>query len=334
MSNTGKPDISVIVPVYKAEKYISGCIESILKQTLKNFELLLVDDGSPDESGRICDEYAQKDGRITVVHKKNEGVSVARNTGIEMAMADWVCFVDSDDWVEDRYLEIFDRCKNESSIVMQGILYDFGDNLKMNRPFFEYDNVSFGINEQDYIVKYNVLGNGCPYGKLYNKSVLDWEEIRFRKDISTHEDHIFVWQYLQCVDKITLRKEVTYHYMRNGEETLSTRFHPAEEYVKVAETLIREMDVLKEMMGIVDMEYLKRIYSEFGIDQMMKAITNSNKENYRNVVESARKEAGRIKEYYIPGCGIYKVLAECINMNLPARAIYAMMKVYRLINKR
>ena len=112
MRNTERPDISVIVPVYRAEKYISGCIESILNQTLENFELLLVDDGSPDESGRICDEYARKDGRITVVHKKNEGVSIARNTGIDMAKANWVCFIDSDDWVENNYLEIFDKCKN------------------------------------------------------------------------------------------------------------------------------------------------------------------------------------------------------------------------------
>lgn len=334
MNNTGKPDIAVIVPVYKAEKYISGCIESILNQTLENFELLLVDDGSPDGSGRICDEYARKDGRITVVHKKNEGVSGARNTGIEMAKADWVCFVDSDDWVEDRYLEIFDECKNENSVVMQGILYDFENDRSLNKPFFEYDNACFGKKEQDYIVKYNVLGNGCPYGKLYSKAVLDRGKIRFRKDISTHEDHIFVWQYLQCVDNIILRKEVTYHYMRTGEETLSTRFHPAEEYLRVAETLIKEMDVLKDMMGIEDREYLKKIYSEFGLDQMMKAITNSDKGNYRDVVERARKEKERIKEYYIPGCGIYKVLAECIKMNLPAAAIYAVMKTYRLINKR
>lgn len=334
MRNTERPDISVIVPVYRAEKYISGCIESILNQTLENFELLLVDDGSPDESGRICDEYARKDGRITVVHKKNEGVSMARNTGIDMAKANWVCFIDSDDWVENNYLEIFDKCKNENSIVMQGMLYDFGNNIYMNKPFFEYENISFGKMEQDNIVKYNILGNGCPCGKLFNKRLLNRENIRFRKDISTHEDHIFVWQYLQYVDFITLRKEITYHYMRYSEETLSTRFHPAEEYVRVAETLIREMDVLKDVMGINNREYLKKIYSEFGIDQMMKAITNSDKGNYREVVESARKETRRIKEYYIPGCGIYKVLAKCIKMNLPTWVIYTILKVYKLINKR
>lgn len=334
MSNLRKPDISVIVPVYKAEKYISRCIESILNQTMENFELLLVDDGSPDNSGRICDEYAGKDSRITVVHKKNEGVSIARNTGIEMAKADWICFADSDDWVENKYLEIFNECKDENTFVLQGILYDFENDSSQNKPFFEYDDISFGKKEQCYIVKYNVLGNGCPYGKLYNKHVLDREKIRFRKDISTHEDHIFVWEYMQYMDRITLRKEVTYHYIRNGEETLSTKFHPAEEYVRVAETLIKEMDILKNVMEISDKEYLKKTYSEFGIDQMMKAITNSNKGNYRDVMERAKKEKERIKEYYIPGCGIYKVLAECVKRNLPDRIIYAILRTYRLINNR
>ena len=93
------PKISVIVPVYKAEKYVGECIESILSQTYTDFELLLVDDGSPDKSGEICDYYAGKDPRIIVYHKENGGVSSARNYGIEHAVGEWICFVDSDDTI-------------------------------------------------------------------------------------------------------------------------------------------------------------------------------------------------------------------------------------------
>ena len=92
--------ISIIVPVYQAEKYISKCIESIVNQTYKNLEIILVDDGSTDRSGEICDEYGKKDNRIVVVHNKNKGVSVARNCGLDIATGDYITFVDSDDYID------------------------------------------------------------------------------------------------------------------------------------------------------------------------------------------------------------------------------------------
>ncbi|MDR0422523.1 MAG: glycosyltransferase, partial [Proteiniphilum sp.] len=99
------PMISVIVPVYNVEKYLRKCLESILAQTYTSFELLLVNDGSTDGSGQICDEYAQKDSRVQVFHQENKGVSRARNLGLERAKGKWVAFIDSDDWVDSTYLE-------------------------------------------------------------------------------------------------------------------------------------------------------------------------------------------------------------------------------------
>ena len=97
-------EISIIVPVYKVEKYLKKCVDSILAQTFSDFELILVDDGSPDNSGRICDDYAKKDARVRVVHKQNGGLSSARNAGIEVAKGKYLGFVDSDDYIaEDMY---------------------------------------------------------------------------------------------------------------------------------------------------------------------------------------------------------------------------------------
>ena len=98
--------VSIVVPVYKVEKYINRCVESILKQTYKNFELILVDDGSPDMCPHICDEYAAKYDFIRVIHKKNGGLSDARNHGIEVAKGNYITFIDSDDYVSVDYLEI------------------------------------------------------------------------------------------------------------------------------------------------------------------------------------------------------------------------------------
>ena len=98
------PKLSIIVPVYNVEQYLDKCIKSILNQTFKDFELILVDDGSIDNSGEICDEYAKKDSRVKVIHKKNGGLAAARNTGLIIARGDYVGFVDSDDWIEPRYV--------------------------------------------------------------------------------------------------------------------------------------------------------------------------------------------------------------------------------------
>ena len=100
-----QPKISVIVPVYKAEKYLHRCVDSILSQTFTDFELILVNDGSPDNCGAICDEYAQKDNRVRVFHKENGGVSSARNLGLDNAKGEWITFVDSDDWLKPGCLE-------------------------------------------------------------------------------------------------------------------------------------------------------------------------------------------------------------------------------------
>ena len=116
------PTISVIVPVYKVEKYIHRCVDSILNQTFSDFELILVDDGSPDNCGAICDEYAAKDSRVVVIHQENGGLSAARNAGIDWAFANsdsqWLSFIDSDDWVHPEYLQkLLDTAVNNSAEV-------------------------------------------------------------------------------------------------------------------------------------------------------------------------------------------------------------------------
>ena len=104
------PKISVIVPIYKVEKYLNRCVDSILHQTFTDFELILVDDGSPDNCGKMCDEYAEKDSRVVVIHKKNGGLSDARNKGLDWVFAnsnsEYVVFIDSDDYIDERYLEL------------------------------------------------------------------------------------------------------------------------------------------------------------------------------------------------------------------------------------
>lgn len=122
--------ISVIVPVYNAEKYLHSCIDSILRQSFKDFEIMLIDDGSKDGSSAICDEYAAKDSRIRVFHKPNGGVSSARNLGLDNARGEWVTFVDSDDWIAPTFLELLleSANKNHADICMCDFYFSFRDN--------------------------------------------------------------------------------------------------------------------------------------------------------------------------------------------------------------
>ena len=105
-----EPVVSFIVPVYKVAAYLPACVDSILAQQGTSFEVILVDDGSPDNSGQVCDDYAEKDARVRVIHQENAGVSAARNAGLDAARGQWVCFVDGDDWLAPDFLAVFCSC--------------------------------------------------------------------------------------------------------------------------------------------------------------------------------------------------------------------------------
>lgn len=172
------PTISVIVPVYKVELYIHRCIDSILGQTFPDFELILVDDGSPDTCGKICDEYAEKDSRIVVIHQENGGLSAARNAGIDWTFAnsdsEWLTFVDSDDWVHPEYLErLYNAVKStHSSISICNHIITTND--KLNSHIAPASPII--LDTEEYYLKYTLTATYA-WGKLYKKSC--FQNIRY-----------------------------------------------------------------------------------------------------------------------------------------------------------
>ena len=169
--------IAVIVPVYNVEKYLDECINSILQQTYNNFELILVDDGSMDKSGIMCDLYAKKDSRIYVIHQKNGGLSAARNTGLNYVYSNkknynWICFIDSDDYVHKEFLEIlFNTGKNENTDL---VMCDY--TTKADQILLEKHIYSQVINPEDVYIKFSkIINTAC--AKLYNINL--FEKYRF-----------------------------------------------------------------------------------------------------------------------------------------------------------
>lgn len=187
-----RPLISIIVPVYNVEQYLPACIRSILRQTYQDFELILVDDGSPDSSGAICDEFAYRDSRIRVIHQKNGGVSRARNAGIEVARGEWITFIDADDVVTPRYLEYFLKDVDECvDIICQGSLQ-----LKDGRLSRRVVLQRFLGRLAECVAEPNFMKQTQPWGKLFSRTLILEQGIRFPEGMRWGEDCVFFLDYL------------------------------------------------------------------------------------------------------------------------------------------
>lgn len=253
--------ISIIVPVYNVEHYIHQCVDSILNQSYSDFELILVDDGSSDKSGDICDEYALKDKRIRVLHQENAGVSAARNKGIEHAIGEWVVFVDSDDFVTNDYLADFEVDKDNSNLIIQGLEYFDARTETYFNPV-RVNNVS--LKKESFINSVSdnrLLHSGYPCAKAYSKSLLD-SNLRFDTSISFHEDHIFVLEAMRRAKKIRLVDSIAYKYRYfHSYNTLSTKRHPWQNLVKSADKMIACLSKMEGRFIEEDSVYSQQIYT-------------------------------------------------------------------------
>ena len=207
------PDISIIVPVYNVENYLRRCIDSILNQSLTNFELILVDDGSVDESGIICDEYASNDSRIVVIHQKNQGLSGARNSGIEIAKAKYLLFCDSDDTVDSHWCEFFYNVikKNQNAFVVCDVLRvkHFQNNIPSIQ---DYQTKPIELN---YFNLYKLGLSAYACNKVYNQEIIKTNHIRFDTSVRFAEDVGFnCIYYTHCVNCLFIPQKL-YHYWQN-----------------------------------------------------------------------------------------------------------------------
>lgn len=204
------PVISIIVPVYKAEKFLNRCVDSILAQTFTDFECILIDDGSPDSSPAICDEYAKKDPRVKVIHQKNAGVSAARNAGLDAALGEWIGFVDSDDWIEKETYEVaLNAAVEQNADIVQW-------KMRLANPVKELD-YNFQNDCELKIDKKNVLTwlqNSC-YTQLFNRKLIYDNNVRFPLNISMGEDRHFSFCCMASAKKIWQINKVLYNYFQN-----------------------------------------------------------------------------------------------------------------------
>ena len=216
--------VSVIIPVYNTENKLYRCLDSILNQLFIDWELILVDDGSEAPTADLCDHYANQDARIQVLHTTNGGVSAARNRGLTLARSPWVCFIDSDDWIENSYLKTYaDRIRTGADLVLGGYVKTRGEKEIGRRHLTDSFVPEDGI--PGYFLENNLLDFGSPCCKLFRRDILLREGLQFPEDYSYGEDTLFFFKYLHYCHSIICIGQEEYHYVENTVESLSQRVH-------------------------------------------------------------------------------------------------------------
>lgn len=263
--------ISIIVPVYNTEKYIGRCIESIQNQTYTNLEIILVDDGSKDDSLTICQKYAEKDSRIKVLHtKKNFGVSNARNMGIERSTGEYIGFIDSDDYIEKTMYETLVRYSDNR--VLPICTYNMVDE---NKTILDQKEIGDTVGEIDvkdfFLLCENILLNS-PVNKLYESTIVKKNNIRFDVNLSLGEDFLFVMQYIEYIEKFYIIDVPLYNYMTIKRESLSQLYR--NNFYEIQRRIIQRIKELLERDQTVFNEYRNKFYT-FSLDLYVQALNNT-----------------------------------------------------------
>lgn len=232
MGTNDKPLISVIIPIYKAEKYIEKCVRCVMSQTYQNLEIILVDDGSPDESGAICETLAKEDARIRVIHKENGGAATARNAGLDIMTGEYIAFVDADDYMEANYIESL-YCilsEHQAQVAICGFkTIDEGGNVvaidNLHRKEITEEAVSaIQVFSGNDIILQDLQGHWehvAPWGKLYQADL--FEGVRYPKWPAYEDEPVFI-RVFDKVEKAVASKEKLYYYVQHAGSLMNTAY--------------------------------------------------------------------------------------------------------------
>lgn len=284
--------ISVIVPVYKAEDYIDECIQSVLNQIYDDFELILVDDGSPDKSGEICDRYAKEDIRIKVIHTENGGVSRARNIGIEASSGEYFTFLDSDDTLSKYALEVLfkDISENGTDMAIGTVdSCDFADEMPTTQPDFAWT--------ETQALEKSIEDNPYTYSscaKLYKRET--FKDVRFEEGRRIHEDSYFVFCCFAQKPKVTARNYQVYRYRYNPDSASHASF--SEKYFDILYFADKKMQaVQKNFPELYDKAGNIAVKANLA---MLHALCDTKDKKYNKCVKECVKSVVKNRKSFIP----------------------------------
>ena len=284
------PKLSIITPVYKVEKYLEKCIDSILAQTFTDFELFIVDDGSPDECGRIADEYEKRDKRVHVIHKENGGAPSARNAGIEEATGEFYYFPDSDDWLEPTYIQglVSEAEKTGAELVISGFVMEYYENNSSQSYSVSMPEAHYGTRElvrANLHQYFNNMMMAVPWNKLYKASYINKYQLRFPN--LKWDDLHFNMDVITDIENVAISRSTGYHFFRSRSGSETTKVFDGLLYKKRKEQFEHILSVY-EHWGVTDKDILSVIYGYYAarLVQCVQEASISDAENRRDIVSS------------------------------------------------
>lgn len=323
--------VSVIVPVYNVEKYIKKCVDSILNQSHKNLQIILVDDGSKDSSPQICDEYANKDDRIEVIHQKNKGLPGARNSGLRIAKGEYVSFIDSDDWVESKMIEHLVDTVERYHADMSGIemIETTSEDINVTQAHIKYEE----YNQDEFARKFFKIGSQKIVHYVCNKLIKRElvPDDTFEEEFTIGEDVVAFYKILLKSNKIVLSNQKMYYYRQNS--GMTSKFN--EKYFGLKRVWSRIEEITDENESVKYTSYVKINQARINFTILTEiAISGNNKEQrYRPKINDLLKDLKSNKKILMKSgvAASRKILITvcCLNYNLYssiARLIYSFKK--------
>lgn len=241
-----KPLISVVVPVYKAEQYLERCVEGLLRQTYENYEILLVDDGSPDRSGEICEEYAENYENVRVVHQKNQGPGPARNHGVQAAKGEYIVFMDADDGVSVDYLDYLETLMEKYQVELAAVsgfcVWDSREHIDFGRVYPVEQEKKLSRVEALKAMCYGKEFGVAPWGKIYRRRLL----LDHPYPACIHEDLAGTYHIIAACDTVAVGKKRIYYYFQNDNSIMSS---------KIEERHLYGLTAAREELEYMEMHY-------------------------------------------------------------------------------
>lgn len=283
--------VSIIVPVYNVESYLNECIDSIINQTYGNLEIILIDDGSTDLSGDICDCYKEKDSRILVIHQKNQGAANAKNNGLDLATGDYISFVDSDDYISKDFIETMMKSlqQNISDIAECSFYLKYKDYDKVE--YFKNDNCIYDT--ESYLEQYTLEWKSSLFwNKIFKSELLD--NLRFKKERRCIDDEFFTYKAILKAHKISRINEPFYYYRQRKSSAINNQFNNKQKAQDNLDVLIERYNLitsqfprLKESFINHDISMLYYILNSYNIDaSFLKSLKKASKFYFKEAVIS------------------------------------------------
>lgn len=292
------PYFSIIIPIYNVEKYLSQCLDSIVHQSFKNYELILVNDGSKDKSLQICLDYKKTNARIQLIDQLNGGPSSARNNGLNHAKGQYIMFIDSDDWIAPNTLQIlYEQSLDECPLIYYGFCAQFGggDSISTIHGYRHSHN-----QQQYYSILYHTMENrmhsfsyGFPWNKIFRRDVIEKNSIRFDLRLRVKEDEVFTNQFCTSVKEVKIIPYALYNYRMSFGNSISFCKRTPSEYEHMA-------DRLRETSRSLDDENIQKYQHQEYIYNLSKGITVAiRQQNTKEARRLAHKCANKMKEMHL-----------------------------------